>query len=163
LASGRAIGSLAAPLVGALLVFAAAAPARADPGPLIRAGEWQTQIISMDGSPAPAIRLRNLCVPTDRRLTVRAVHALVTLFPATCPRQDVRTTGPVTQFDLACRIGEMRISAQGTVTWNGLDALDATAHANFAAGELRVPDIAVTAASRRLGPCQPGDTPAPPW
>jgi hypothetical protein len=82
---------------------------------------------------------------------------------ANCTMSDPKTTGNVTAYSLQCTIGGSQMTSSGTMTVLGPDSYSSKVHSHGGAIKMpngqvvAMPDTDMTVASRRIGPCKPGD------
>jgi len=100
------------PLRVALPLLICAAPAAALDLPARKAGLWEMKM-AMEGGAMPASVMQH-CVDaaTDRQMQQMGATART----ENCSKQDVRRSGAAITFESVCRLGNMTMSSQGTVT-----------------------------------------------
>ena len=137
--------------LAALAVFVASASAAlADPPPQLRAGEWETR---NDNGPA-----HRICERNDHAFDAVAVNRMLSAGGTKCAPAEVHTSGPVTTYSSTCVIAGGRLTTHGVMTSHGPDAYTSRSQSHYEGGTMKLPDMDMTQVSRRLGPCQPGDT-----
>ena len=144
-------------VIAALLVVAAVA--RADQGPLLRAGEWST-VVTFDGGKSPPGPPRHACETSDHVMDKATFTALMARAHLVCPRLDFGTAGQVTTFSMTCNstaAKDMTLQANGTMTNDGPDGYTLHEHTHAQGGSVRIPDMDITSVSRRVGACTPED------
>jgi hypothetical protein len=141
-------------LVAPFLLIAAAAIAYANP--VRRAGEWET--VFDGGRPFVA------CFPDDQTFDENTIVREMAKLPgASCRTTSFGTTGDVTSYAIECMIGGSLMTSSGTITATGPDRFTGKAHSHggmiaMPNGKTVVmPDTDTVTASRRLGPCKPGE------
>ena len=134
------------------------ASASADPGFVIRAGEWETSV-TLHGVGTGAPIVNRICYKTDQTID-SAMLASMTARRGPCDPPSVSSTGNVTTYSLSCSTPSGKVATQGEVTRTGADSYTNHMVSHFeGSSALRVMEI--TAVSHRAGDCQPGDKASP--
>jgi hypothetical protein len=140
-----------------VLLCAAAAPA--EPGFVLRAGEWETTV-EIAGMANPHPMVHHICHPNDRTLNATTMNAMMLHRKGiTCTNSSFSATGDVLSYSFECAMGTLRMQMHGSVTRDGPDAFTTRMASHTEGGQMAMPDMSMTNAAHRTGPCQPGDTP----
>jgi len=144
--------------VCSVLVVASATTAWA--GPVRKAGEWQTSING--GQPMLT------CVPNDMPMDEQSMMQSMSKIPgADCKMIRFITSGDATDYAMECMINGSKMTSAGTITVSDPDTFTNKSHTHGlmmpgANGQLMtVPDMDMTIAFHRTGPCKPGDQQIP--
>ncbi len=140
------ITALAAFIVSQTLAYA-------EPAQVMHAGEWESRI--GDGQP------RLICLKTDRPFDPETLMKMTEKVGAKCTLSDVKQAGSVITYVTSCNIMGGKMTSHGTITVNAPDAYVSRSQSHFEGGPVKMPDMDLTVASHRIGPCQPGDTQSP--
>jgi len=140
-----------------ILGVCVATAALADPAPTVRAGAWETtaRIEELPGTQIPPNRF---CRTADIGLDTILKTAAAQRAQAHCVVTEFATSGPVSTYTQVCVNGQLRTVMHGTVTIEGPDLISSTIHTNADAGAGKSRETNMTTVSRRLGPCEPGDS-----
>ena len=141
----------------ALLATAACTPAAASTSIIVHAGSWETQT-RIANMPERSVPSRLVCWPADRALDVAAIVAMKSHPNTTCGQPAFSQAGTTATYALNCTVGDLHIHMSGTITMRGPDAFTnhMISHAEMAGRQPR--DMDMTSVTRRVGPCQPGET-----
>jgi hypothetical protein len=131
-------------LLAAVIGFAA--PAFAGDTMILRAGEWMVARDGQRGEPT------KICYGEDHPLGQLAGAEM-----DQCVQSSAASPGKVLTIDAICRMANGRVIVHGTIRPTGADAFRADSRITFEGAESKAVSLGITA--RRLGPCQPGDTP----
>lgn len=141
-------------LVASVLVAASVATAWA--APVRKAGEWQTTING--GQPILT------CVPNDMAVDEQSIMQSMSKIPgAQCTMTKFATSGNTTDYAMECTVGGSKMTSTGTITMIDADTFTTKSHSHGGAipaanGQTTaMPDMDLTIAMHRTGPCKPGD------
>jgi hypothetical protein len=136
------------------LLFASAATAWA--APVRKAGEWQTSING--GQPILT------CVPNDMPVDEQSIMQSMSRIPgADCKMTKFTASGDTIEYAMECSIAGNKMSSTGTITMIDPDTFTTKSHTQgvvipTANGQSKaMPDMDMTIALHRTGPCKPGD------
>jgi hypothetical protein len=127
-------------------VIGLAAPAFAGDTMMLRAGEWT---VTRDGQGGEAMKI---CYGDDHPLGQLAGAGM-----DQCVQSSSVSQRNVLTIDAICQMTNGRVIVHGTIRPTGADAFRADSRITFEGAESKAVSLGV--AARRLGPCQPGDTP----
>ncbi len=141
-------------VVVSILIAASAATAWA--APVRKAGEWQTTING--GQPILT------CVPNDMPMDEQSIMQSMSKIPgAECKMTRFTASGNTTDYAMECMIGGGKMTSTGTITMIDSDTFTTKSHSHggmipTANGQTTpMPDMDLTIAFKRIGPCKPGD------
>ncbi len=146
----------------AALVAAAATAttAWADSDFVIRAGEWQTSV-AFNNRPGSAPHTTLVCHKEDRALTQTGLSGMLGRMGGHCDTPEITHGIGTVSFTVECAVGGGQMTVHVTATPEGPDAVSMHTIAHLEGGQMKLPDMDMSSASRRLGPCQPGDRTEP--
>jgi hypothetical protein len=137
-------------------VFLVAAAATAWAAPVRKAGEWQTSING--GQPILT------CVPNDMPMDEKSIMQSMSSVPgADCKMNKFTASGDTIDYAMECTIGGSKLTSTGTITMTDPDTFTTKSHTHggtipAANGQSTpLPDMDMTIAFHRTGPCKPGD------
>jgi hypothetical protein len=140
-------------IAASIAFFASLTLAYADPVQVMHAGEWESRV--GDGQP------RLICMKTDRPFDQETLSKMTQKAGAACTLSDVKEAGAVITYLTSCNLAGGKMILHGTITVNAPDTYVSRTQSHFEGGPVKLPDMDLTVASRRLGPCQPGDIQSP--
>ena len=141
----------------ALPLLLCAAPAAALDLPPRKAGLWEMKM-SMEGGAMPASVMQH-CVDaaTDKQMQQMGSN----MRAENCSKQDVRRSGATITFDSVCRMGDMTMSSQGTVTGSFESGYTMKMTSRREGGPGMPAETKMTIEAKWTGPCKadqkPGD------
>jgi hypothetical protein len=124
-------------------VIGLAAPAFAGDTMMLRAGEWT---VARDGQNEPM----KICYGADHTLGQLAGAGL-----DECVQSSAASPDNVLTIDAICQMAHRRVIVHGTIRAAGADAWRADSRITFEGAQ----PVSLGITARRVGPCQPGDTP----
>ena len=126
-------------------VIGCAAPAFAGDTMVLRAGEWT---VARDGQGESM----KICYGEDHNLGQLAGAGM-----DDCVQNSAASPDKVLTIDAICQMANGRVIVHGTIRPTGADAYRADSRITFEGAGTKAVSLGITA--RRLGSCQPGDTP----
>jgi len=127
--------------------------AYAEPVQVMHAGEWESRI----GNGQP----RLICLKTDRPFDLETLTKMTEKAGARCILSDVKEADSVISYITSCDIAGGKMILHGTITVNAPDTYVSRSQSHYEGGPIKMPDMDLTVASHRVGPCQPGDSQSP--
>jgi hypothetical protein len=138
-----------------VVLISAAGAAPADSAMVRKAGEWEVTVSNpaMNMAPAP----RKICFGTDKSITDVVDNPMM----KDCSVKLSSVTGTSAVIDASCDTpNKMRVATHTVITMVSSDAYHSETSAHYEGGAPGMPsDMKFTNDARRLGPCQPGETP----
>lgn len=141
-------------VVSVLLAASAATAWAADP--VRKAGEWQTTVNG--GQPML------VCLQEDMPFDQKSIMQSMAKLPgADCKMSNFTTSGDTTTYAMECTIGGNKMMSNGTITVSDPDTFTTKSHSHGGTipgpngQSVNMPDMDMTIAFHRTGPCKPGD------
>lgn len=137
-------------------VLVAAAGTAAWAAPVRKAGQWQTTING--GQPV------FVCLTEDMPMDEQSIMQSMSKIPgAECKMTKFTTSGDTTDYTMECTMNGSKMTSNGTITVSDPDTFTTKSHSHGGAvpgpnGQtMPMPDMDMTIAFHRTGPCKPGD------
>ncbi|WP_293369138.1 DUF3617 family protein [Phenylobacterium sp.] len=116
-----------------------------------RAGEWQVTVTPSSGRPNPP---KNFCYPEGSA-------ADFTKRMGNCAKHDIHTVGNQHTVDAECSVGTRQSKVHMVITSHGSNAYHAEMEMSVSPPMPGLSSTRMSEDARWLGPCTPGEKPAP--